>query len=165
MRILGIDPGYAILGYGIIEQQESRYSVCCYGAITTDAGLDMPNRLKNLYSELMEIITEYKPDVVAIEALFFNKNTKTALLVGQARGVAILCGANSGLPVFDYTPLQVKQGIVGYGRADKKQVQVMVKTILNLNEGPKPDDTADALAVAICHGHSAQYQNKISKAK
>lgn len=113
----------------------------------------------------MEIITEYKPDVVAIEALFFNKNTKTALLVGQARGVAILCGANSGLSVFDYTPLQVKQGIVGYGRADKKQVQVMVKTILNLSEVPKPDDTADALAVAICHGHSAQYQNKIGQNK
>lgn len=165
MKILGIDPGYAILGYGIIEMQGNHFSVCGYGSITTDSNLSMPNRLKDLYSELMDIIIKFKPDVVAIEELFFNKNTKTALLVGQARGIAILCGANSGLQVFDYTPLQVKQGIVGYGRADKKQVQIMVKAILNLAEVPKPDDTADALAVAICHGHSAQYQNKVDKAK
>ena len=165
MRILGIDPGYAILGYGIIELTGNHFSVCDYGAVTTDANQDMPDRLKYLYQELMEIIARFKPDVVAIEALFFNKNTKTALLVGQARGIAVLCGANSGLAVFDYTPLQVKQGIVGYGRADKKQVQIMVKTILNLAEVPKPDDTADALAVAICHGHSMQYQNKIIQGK
>ncbi len=165
MKILGIDPGYAILGYGIIEMLGSGFSLCSYGTITTNAKEPMPNRLKDLYSGLMEIILEFKPEVVAIEELFFNTNTKTALLVGQARGVAVLSGANSGLPIFEYTPLQVKQGIVGYGRADKKQVQTMVKTILNLDEIPKPDDAADALAIAICHGHSAQYQNRINHTK
>ncbi|MDD2190510.1 MAG: crossover junction endodeoxyribonuclease RuvC [Eubacteriales bacterium] len=163
MRILGIDPGYAILGYGIIDKKGNRFTVCGYGSVTTDSSMDMPDRLKHLYSQIMDIIQEYEPDVAAIEELFFNTNSKTAILVGQARGVAILACANSGLRISEYTPLQIKQGLVGYGRAEKKQVQAMVKAILNLTEIPKPDDTADALAVAICHGHSAGILNKIEK--
>jgi crossover junction endodeoxyribonuclease RuvC len=163
MRILGIDPGYAILGYGVIDMKGNRFSVCGYGAITTDAALKMPDRLKHLYTQVMEIIREYEPDVAAIEELFFNTNSKTAILVGQARGVAILACANSGLEIREYTPLQIKQGLVGYGRAEKQQIQTMVKTILNLSEVPKPDDTADALAAAICHGHSAGHLSRLEK--
>ena len=155
MRILGIDPGYAILGYGIVEKKGNRFEVIDYGSVTTDAKERMPDRLKHLYYSLMEIIDEYNPDAAAVEELFFNTNTKTAINVGQARGVAILACANSGIEIEEYTPLQIKQALTGYGRADKKQVQLMVKTILNLKEVPKPDDTADALAAAICHGHSA----------
>jgi crossover junction endodeoxyribonuclease RuvC len=163
MRILGIDPGYAILGYGIIDMKGNRFSVCGYGSVTTDAAMEMPDRLKHLYTQVMEIIREYEPDVAAIEELFFNTNSKTALLVGQARGVVLLACANSGLEIREYTPLQIKQGLVGYGRAEKQQIQAMVKTILNLSETPKPDDTADALAAAICHGHSAGHINKLEK--
>jgi len=155
MKILGIDPGYAILGYGVVEMTGNRFAPLCFGAVTTDSKDDMTDRLKNIYSALMEIIAEYEPEVASIEELFFNTNSKTALLVGQARGVAILACANSGLKIYEYTPLQVKQALVGYGRAEKEQVQAMVKTILNLKEVPKPDDTADALAAAICHGHSS----------
>lgn len=161
MRILGIDPGFAILGYGAVDMKGSRFAACGYGALTTDSAMEMPDRLKVLYAGLMDIIELYRPDVVSIEELFFNKNTKTALLVGQARGVAILACANSGIPIYEYTPLQIKQGLIGYGRAEKKQIQIMVKTILNLPEIPKPDDTADALAAAICHGHSAGYQKRV----
>lgn len=161
MRILGIDPGFAILGYGVIDLQGNHFTVCGYGSIMTDSKMDMPDRLKLLYSNLMEIIETYHPDVVSIEELFFNKNTKTALLVGQARGVALLACANCGLEIYEYTPLQIKQGLVGYGRAEKSQIQQMVKTILHLSEIPKPDDTADALAAAICHGHSVEYRRRI----
>jgi crossover junction endodeoxyribonuclease RuvC len=141
----------------------NHFSVCGYGAVTTDATMDMPDRLKHLYTQIMEIIREYEPDVVSIEELFFNTNSKTAILVGQARGVAILACANSGVEIREYTPLQIKQGLVGYGRAEKKQIQAMVKTILHLEEVPKPDDTADALAAAICHGHSAGHLDKLDK--
>lgn len=165
MKILGIDPGFAILGYGVIEMRGNHFEVCGYGAITTDPEMDMPDRLKQLYCSLMEIINEYQPDEASIEELFFNKNTKTALLVGQARGVAIVACSNSGLKIYEYTPLQIKQGLVGYGRAEKKQIQHMVKTILNMKEVPKPDDTADALAAAICHGHSAIYHNRFQGLK
>ncbi len=161
MRILGIDPGYAILGYGVVDMKGNRFSVCGYGAVTTDSTMDMPDRLKHLYTEIMEIIREYEPDVVSIEELFFNTNVKTAIMVGQARGVAILACANSGVEIYEYTPLQIKQGLVGYGRAEKKQIQAMVKTILHLEEVPKPDDTADALAAAICHGHCAGHLSKL----
>lgn len=161
MRILGIDPGFAILGYGVIDLQGNHFTVCGYGSIMTDSKMEMPDRLKLLYSNLMEIIETYQPDVVSIEELFFNKNTKTALLVGQARGVALLACANCGLEIYEYTPLQIKQGLVGYGRAEKTQIQQMVKTILHLSDIPKPDDTADALAAAICHGHSVEYRRRI----
>ena len=155
MKILGIDPGYAILGYGIVEMKGNRFTSCDFGAVTTDAKTAMTDRLKHIYGTLMDIISEFEPEVAAIEELFFNTNSKTALLVGQARGVAILACANSGLEIYEYTPLQIKQALVGYGRAEKGQVQAMVKTLLNLGETPKPDDTADALAAAICHGHSS----------
>ena len=163
MRILGIDPGYAILGWGIVEMKGNKFEVCGYGAITTDAHTDMTDRLKYLYSSLMEVIAHYEPEVAAIEELFFNTNVKTAIMVGQARGVAILACANSGLKIEEYTPLQIKQALVGYGRADKKQVQTMVKTILNLKEVPKPDDTADGLAAAICCGHSINTNTRLKK--
>ena len=161
MRILGIDPGYAILGYGIIEMRGNRFKVIDYGAVTTEVGMEMPDRLKVLYNSLMELIGRFEPEVASVEELFFNTNAKTAILVGQARGVALLACSNSGLEIAEYTPLQIKQALVGNGRAEKKQVQFMVKTILNLKEAPKPDDTADALAAAICHGHSAGARNRL----
>ena len=155
MRILGIDPGYAILGYGIVDIVGNKFSVVDYGAITTDPSMDMPSRLVKLFDGLTGLISAFKPDEASIEELFFNSNAKTAILVGEARGVAVLACAKGNLKINEYTPLQIKQALVGYGRADKTQVQFMVKTMLNLKEVPKPDDTADALAAAICHGHSA----------
>ena len=163
MRILGIDPGYAILGYGVIDVEGNHFKAIEYGAVTTEAGMDMPDRLKVLYNGLMEIIDKYNPQQASIEELFFNTNNKTAILVGQARGVAILACANSGFEIFEYTPLQIKQGLVGYGRADKKQIQQMVKIMLNLKQVPKPDDTADALAAAICHGNTASSRKRMEK--
>ena len=165
MKILGIDPGYAILGWGIVEMKGNSFKALNYGAVTTPAGMDMTDRLKILYNSLMNIIAEEEPDIASVEELFFNTNSKTVIMVGQARGVALLACANSGIPVYEYTPLQIKQGLVGYGRAEKKQVQSMVKTILGLSAVPKPDDTADALAAAICCGHSVnsrdRFKNKI----
>ena len=163
MRILGIDPGYALMGYGVIEQEGNRLRVIDYGSIATDASANMPERLKFLYSSLMDVIAETEPDAAAIEELFFNTNAKTVIKVGQARGVAILACVNSGLPVSEYTPLQIKQALVGYGRADKKQVQQMVKILLNLEAVPKPDDTADALAVAISHANSSAGSSKLAQ--
>lgn len=161
MRILGIDPGYAIMGYGIIDMDGNHFKVVNYDSIITDKEMPMPDRLKYLYTVLMEIIAKYEPEVASIEELFFNSNAKTAILVGQARGVAILACSNSGLDITEYTPLQIKQALVGNGRAEKKQVQFMVKTILNLSKVPKPDDTADALAAAITHGHSCVSNNRL----
>ncbi len=164
MRILGIDPGYALMGYGIIEKNGNKFSVVDYGSISTGAGYPMPERLKFLYTSLMDIISETQPDAAAIEELFYNTNAKTVINVGQARGVAVLACVNSGLSISEYTPLQIKQALVGYGRADKHQVQQMVKAILGLSKVPKPDDTADALAVAICHGNSSYGNTKVADA-
>lgn len=154
MRILGIDPGYAIVGYGILDYDGNKFKTVEYGAITTEAGEDMFIRLKKIYDDLCQAIDKYKPDFMAIEELFFNSNQKTAINVAQARGVLTLAAMNNGVEIFEYTPLQVKQAVAGYGRADKNQVQQMVKMLLGLKEVPKPDDTADAVAIAICHGHS-----------
>ncbi|MDF2523423.1 MAG: crossover junction endodeoxyribonuclease RuvC [Clostridiales bacterium] len=154
MIIMGIDPGFAITGYGIVKYEGNKFSVIDYGAITTEASLQFSKRLLILSEGLEELIGKYKPDAISIEELFFNKNIKTALNVGHGRGVALLAGARAGVEVFEYTPLQVKQSVVGYGRAEKAQIQQMVKVILNLEKIPKPDDVADALAVAVCHGHS-----------
>lgn len=159
MVILGIDPGLAIVGYGVIEVLGNKYGVLDYGIITTDKDLYIPERLKLIYDELSLIINKYNPEDVAMEELFFNKNVKTAIKVGQARGAAILAAKNKGLDIFEYTPLQVKQAVVGYGRAEKIQVQEMVKILLNLKTIPKPDDAADALAIAICHGSSIKYKD------
>lgn len=161
MKILGIDPGYAILGWGMIEVRGNHFTAAEYGAVTTQAGIEMPQRLKTLYAEVSAIIEKHRPQAAAVEELFFNTNQKTAVMVAQARGAALVACANQSISIFEYTPLQVKQGLVGYGRADKKQVQVMVKTILGLREIPKPDDAADALAIAICHAHSAAYRQRV----
>ncbi|MBM7613875.1 crossover junction endodeoxyribonuclease RuvC [Alkaliphilus hydrothermalis] len=164
MIILGIDPGFAIMGYGIIHYEGNRFKPIHYGAIKTPSQMSTDLRLKEIYKDLCDIIDTYKPDVVAIEELFFNNNAKTAIMVGQARGVAIVAAANKGCLIYEYTPLQVKQGVVGYGRADKTQVQQMIKALLNLEKVPKPDDVADALAVAVCHAHSGRF-NELFKLK
>lgn len=156
MRILGIDPGFAIVGYGIVDYVGNKFSVVDYGAATTAAGENIFTRLKLIYDEISEIIARIKPDCMAIEELFFNTNSKTAITVAEARGILIIAAMNAGIPVFEYTPLQVKQAVTGYGRADKNQVQQMIKILLNLEKIPKPDDAADALAIAICHAHSAR---------
>lgn len=163
MRILGIDPGIAIVGFGVLDYDGVNFSVVDYGAITTPAHTPVPDRLKMIYDDLQYVIDKYKPDQMAIEELFFNNNVKTAITVAQARGVLILGASLCGLEVFEYTPLQVKQAVVGYGRAEKMQVQQMVKSILNLHEIPKPDDTADAVAIAICHGFSSGTRANILK--
>ena len=165
MIILGIDPGTATTGYGVIENNKGKLKVVDYGCILTDKKLKMPERLDFLGEELKKIIKKYKPQAMAVEELFFFKNAKTIITVGQARGVILFIGENigkkTGLDIFEYTPLQVKQAVVGYGRADKNQVQQMVKSILGLNEIPKPDDAADALAVAICCESSLKFERKI----
>lgn len=154
MIILGIDPGYAIVGYGALDFDGNKFKVIEYGAVTTDASMNMFDRLKSIYDDINEIIKRTNPDFMAIEELFFNSNQKTAINVAQARGVILLAAMNHSVKIFEYTPLQVKQAVAGYGRADKNQVQQMVKLLLGLKEVPKPDDTADAVAIAICHGHS-----------
>ena len=153
---LGIDPGTAIMGYGLVAHQGDRLVALAYGALTTPAGESPELRLQRLYDGLAAITRDHRPAAMAVEELFFNQNVRTALAVGQARGIALLCAAQAGLPVAEYTPLQVKQAVVGYGRATKEQVGLMVKTLLALPQVPRPDDIADALAVAICHVHSAR---------
>ncbi len=155
---MGIDPGIAIVGYGFLELKGNSYKVLDYGAITTEAKVPLPERLDAIYEEMNELIERYKPDDIAFEELFFNKNVKTAITVAQARGVEVLAAKESGAGLYEYTPLQVKQAIVGYGRATKNQVQEMVRIILNLEKVPKPDDVADALAVAITHGSSIKFK-------
>lgn len=157
MIIMGIDPGFAITGCGVIKYESNKFVVLDYGAITTDSSLVLSQRLLMLYNKLEDVIMRYNPDVVAIEELFFNKNIKTALNVGHGRGVVLLAAAKNNKKIFEYTPLQVKQSVVGYGRAEKKQIQQMVKMILNLKSVPKPDDVADALAVAICCAHTNNF--------
>jgi len=148
--ILGIDPGIADTGYGLIKNEGGKLTCLAYGSIKTKAGEDLAIRLLFLNSELDKIIKKYRPDLAAIEQLFFNKNVRTALIVGQARGVALLTLKQNHLPIFDFTPAQVKQAVSAYGQASKKQVQKMVKLILHLSALPRPDDAADALAIAIC---------------
>ena len=155
MRILGIDPGYAIVGWGVVDYENTRFSVVDYGAILTEAGTPFNERLLQIYDETRAILRRYAPRAMAIEKLFYNTNAKTVIDVGQARGVLVLAAQQHALDIAEYTPLQVKQSVVGYGRAEKKQVQEMTKLILNLTAIPKPDDTADALAIAICHAHAA----------
>jgi crossover junction endodeoxyribonuclease RuvC len=166
MIILGIDPGFAIVGVGVIEYTGNKFKVIDYFAITTKAHTPIEERLKIIYDSMNETIEKYKPDFMAVEELFFNNNAKTAIAVGQARGVILLSAVNAKVPFFEYTPLQVKQAVVGYGRAEKTQVQQMVKAILNLRAVPKPDDVADALAIAVCHAHSYKMlksDNKVRK--
>jgi crossover junction endodeoxyribonuclease RuvC len=154
-RILGVDPGIARMGYGVIEQQGNHLQAIAFGCIETPAHTALSSRLKSIYDQLTEVIRRHQPSVLAVEELFFSRNTTTAIAVGQARGVALLAAEQAGLRSAEYTPMQIKQAVVGYGKADKVQVQEMVRVLLNLRHRPKPDDTADALAVAITHAHSA----------
>ncbi len=151
MIVMGIDPGYAIVGIGIIEYEKGRMRYIHHCAVTTPAGMNTTERLNIIFRETGRLIDEYKPDAVAIEELFFNTNQKTAINVAQARGVLLVSVTSRNVPIYEYTPLQVKQSIAGYGRADKKQIQTMVKMLLHLNAIPKPDDAADALAIALTH--------------
>ena len=153
MVILGIDPGYAIVGWGVIEYEHSRFRVLGYGAITTNADTPFPQRLQAIYNDMCYVFEKYKPSVMSMEKLFYNSNQKTVIDVAQARGVITLCAQMHNKEIFEYTPLQVKQSVTGYGRAEKKQVMEMTRSILGLASVPKPDDTADALALAICHAH------------
>ncbi len=151
MRILGIDPGYAIVGYGVIEFSGGRYYAIDYGAVTTEPDTPFPRRLQQIYTGLQSVIIKNDPDAVSIERLYFQNNQKTAIDVAQARGVILLAAQNSNIPVSEYTPLQVKMAVTGYGQAHKPQVMEMTRRLLKLDKVPKPDDTADALAIAICH--------------
>ncbi|MDR3592929.1 MAG: crossover junction endodeoxyribonuclease RuvC [Negativicutes bacterium] len=155
MLVLGIDPGTAICGYGVIHMEGSRLKALKYGAVLTPAGMDPATRLLAIHAGVDAVIKEHKPDLIGVEQLFFNTNVSTAMTVGQARGVVLLAGAQNGIQVVDYTPLQVKQAVVGYGKATKEQVIFMVQKILCLPAKPHPDDVADALAVAICTAHSS----------
>lgn len=153
--IFGIDPGYAIVGCGVIRYERNSFTLMGYGAITTDKDMPFNERLKKIYDDLSSLLERFKPDAVSIERLYFNTNQKTAIDVAQARGVIVLAVEEMGIPIYEYTPLQVKQSIVGYGRAEKNQVQEMTRNFLHLDKIPKPDDAADALALAICHGHAS----------
>lgn len=154
MRILGIDPGTGILGFGVIESSKGKVQLVDAGVIRTPVKEDDAVRLQTIYEELTEIIADTKPEVMSVEKLFFAQNVTTAMTVAQARGVVLLCGKQAGLEIFEYTPLQIKQALTGYGRADKKQMQEMVRITLGLKEAPKPDDCADAIAAALIHSQS-----------
>ena len=163
MVILGIDPGYAIVGWGVIEYSHSKFRVLGYGAITTTPEMPFPQRLQTIYNDMCYIFQKYKPEVMSMEKLFYNSNKKTVIDVAQARGVITLAAQMNMKDIYEYTPLQVKQSVTGYGRAEKIQVMEMTKSILKLNAIPKPDDTADALAMAICHAHcSSSAINRIT---
>ncbi len=155
MVILGIDPGYAIVGWGLVEYNNNSFRPIRYGAVTTDAEMDFNLRLKVIYDDVSEIIKTFKPDALAIERLYFTTNQKTAIMVAEARGVTLLAAQQNNLPIFEYTPLQVKTAVTGYGKAQKPQVMEMTRRLLNLQTVPKPDDTADALAIAITHCQAA----------
>lgn len=156
MRVIGVDPGTAITGWGIVEGDGDDLKMVAVGVITTAAGTPLPERLQIIYRELTEIVEQWQPELAAIEELFFSKNAKTALAVGHGRGAAMLALANANLPITEYKPLEVKQAVTGHGGADKVQIQQMVKLLLSLDDIPRPDDAADALAIAICHLHSAR---------
>lgn len=164
MVVLGIDPGYGRIGYGLIDYKKNKYKVIEYGCISTDKDTDFPKRLNKIESDLEEILSRYKKiDAASIEDLYFNTNIKTGIKVAEARGVILNLLAKKNIPIFEYTPLQAKMAIVGYGRAKKNQVKDMVKYFLNLENMPKLDDTADALAIAICHTHSSRFASFIEK--
>lgn len=154
-RILGIDPGFATIGFGLIAADRMNVQMLRYGAITTPAGMDFNLRLKQIYDDMLELLEITKPDAVSIEELFFNTNITTGIQVAHGRGVVLLACTNYGVPIFEYTPLQVKQAVAGYGRAEKRQVMDMTKRLLHLDKTPKPDDAADGLALALCHARSS----------
>ncbi len=155
MRILGVDPGYGITGFGLIEGQRGQFQLLRCGAITTPAGMDFSARLEIIYEDMKELLQVAKPDVVAIEELFFGQNVTTGIGVAQSRGVILLAIRQAGLEVYQYKPMQVKQAVVGYGNATKHQIQDMTRRLLGLQALPKPDDAADAIAIALCHARSS----------
>lgn len=155
MRILGIDPGVAIVGFGLIESERGAVRMLQYGAVNTSAGLPLATRLVQIEQDLTQLIQQFKPDEIAIEELFFSKNITTGIAVAHGRGVILCTAEKLGAPIYEYTPMQVKQAVVGYGLAEKKQVMDMTRRLLHLNAVPRPDDAADALAIAICHARSA----------
>ena len=155
MRVLGIDPGYAIVGWGVVDYTGNRFAPVDFGAVCTDAGVPFERRLDEVYAGVKEVIERTQPEVLAIEKLFYQHNQTTVIGVAEARGVILLAAAQCGVPIYEYTPMQVKQAVVGYGLAEKKQVMDMVKRLLKLKAVPRPDDAADALAIAICHARSA----------
>ena len=161
MRILGIDPGYATIGYGIVDKSPKGLTAVDYGVIETPKNESIPVRLAILSNALTAIIHKFKPDAISVEELFFNTNITTGIKVAQARGVILLCSINECGHLYEYTPLQIKQALTGNGRADKKQMQYMVKAFLGLKEEPKPDDAADALAAAICHAHTSPMNQRV----
>ncbi|WP_273887549.1 crossover junction endodeoxyribonuclease RuvC [Rubrobacter naiadicus] len=163
--ILGVDPGTATTGWGVIRQNGNRVRYVQHGAITTPSEWEMPRRLNRLFEGVSELVKGYRPDAVAVEELFFNTNVTTAITVGQARGVVLLACHRAGVGIYEYTPLQVKQTITSYGRADKRQVQEMVRTLLNLREIPRPDDAADGLAIALCHAFTSRMSGRIEAAR
>ena len=163
--ILGIDPGTATMGWGVIRQEGNRLRYLQHGAIITPSDWEMPRRLGRLFDGVTELVRGYRPETVAVEELFFNTNVTTGITVGQARGVAVLAAYKAGIEVAEYTPLQVKQAVTSYGRADKRQVQEMVRALLNLREIPKPDDAADGLAIAICHAFTSRMGGKVGVGK
>ncbi len=163
MLVLGIDPGTALCGYGLVRTEKDDFTLVAYGAISTPANSPLPARLLQIYAELNTLIARHRPDTVAVEKLFFAKNARTALAVGHARGVVLLVAEQAKLPIFEYTPNEVKQAIVGYGGADKQQMQQMVRVLLRLDFVPEPDDAADALAIAICHLQSSHLRELIQE--
>lgn len=156
MLVLGIDPGTATTGFAVVMENEEGAELVTCGTITTESGQPLSSRLERIYEALSALVAEHQPQAIAVEQLFFSRNVRTAMAVGQARGIALLSAARAGVPVYEYTPLQVKQAVVGYGRAGKEQVQEMVRLVLRLDTRPQPDDAADAAAVALCHLHSAR---------
>lgn len=158
MRVLGIDPGYAIVGWGVVEYVGNRFTPIDFGAVTTQAGQPFEQRLERVYQGVLQVMQTYKPEALAIEQLFYQHNQTTVIGVAEARGVILLAAAQAGVPIFEYTPMQVKQAVTGYGKAVKKQVQEMTRVFLHLQSVPKPDDTADALAMAIAHCHCSRSQ-------
>ena len=155
MIILGIDPGYAIVGFGAVVYENNRFTVLGYGAITTRAHTEFTSRLEEIYDGMNELITKFRPDCISVEKLYFNTNITTAIAVAESRGCILLAAKKGLVPVYEYTPLQVKSSVTGYGRAEKKQIMEMTRIMLGLEKIPRPDDAADALALAICHGHSS----------
>lgn len=156
MRILGIDPGYAIIGFGVLDYQGNAFRTVEYGAITTEPDMTFENRLAQIYEDMCFLLKRHRPQAMAAEELFMGQNKTTGIKVAEARGVILLACQQHGVPVYEYTPLQVKSAVTGYGKAEKRQVMDMTRRILHLAEIPRPDDTADALAIAICHGHCAK---------
>lgn len=161
MRVLGVDPGTATTGYGVVADRDGALELLVCGVITTVPQEAMPVRLRTIYHQLRTLITQWSPDALAVEELFFSRNVTTALSVGQARGIVLLAGAEAGLPIYEYKPAAVKQAIAGYGGADKQQVQQMVRLLLHLEQVPRPDDAADAVALAVCHHHSVRFYDLV----